>query len=68
MAQPSSIPSLGVTPTGLTAWLLFINGKQGNSFLLVLDAQTMAEVGRAIVPDHIPFGFHGMFTEELYPS
>lgn len=31
----------------------------GRSFLLVLDAGTLAEVARAAVPHHIPFGFHG---------
>jgi beta,beta-carotene 9',10'-dioxygenase len=33
----------------------------GRSFLLVLDAQTFAEVARAEAPHHIPFGFHGQF-------
>lgn len=37
---------------------------QGRSFLLVLDAQTMNEIGRAEVPHHILFGFHGIYTEE----
>jgi carotenoid cleavage dioxygenase-like enzyme len=36
-----------------------LDGGTGTSFLLVLDAATLAEVGRAIVPHHIPFGFHG---------
>ncbi len=31
----------------------------GRSFLLVLDAATLTERGRATVPHHIPFGFHG---------
>ena len=31
----------------------------GRSFLLVLDATNLAEIGRARVPHHIPFGFHG---------
>jgi beta,beta-carotene 9',10'-dioxygenase len=29
------------------------------SSLLVLDAETLTEIGRARVPHHIPFGFHG---------
>jgi len=33
----------------------------GRSFLLVLDARTMAEVGRAAVPHHIPFTLGGNF-------
>lgn len=43
-----------------------LNGKQGHSFLLVLDAQSFKEMGRIQVPHHIPFGFHGLFTEELF--
>jgi carotenoid cleavage dioxygenase-like enzyme len=39
-----------------------LNGKQGNSFLLVLDAATFHELARAEVPHHIPFGFHGMYS------
>jgi carotenoid cleavage dioxygenase-like enzyme len=33
------------------------------SFLLVLDADSWAERGRATVPHAIPFGFHGQFFE-----
>jgi carotenoid cleavage dioxygenase-like enzyme len=33
----------------------------GRSFLLVLDAASFAELARAEVPHHIPFGFHGQF-------
>lgn len=38
-----------------------LNAAQGTSFLLVLDAQNFAEVARAEVAHHIPFGFHGQF-------
>lgn len=31
------------------------------SYLLVLDAGDLAELGRARVPHHIPFGFHGQY-------
>jgi beta,beta-carotene 9',10'-dioxygenase len=34
---------------------------KGASFLLVLDARSFAEVGRAEVPHHIPAGFHGQY-------
>jgi beta,beta-carotene 9',10'-dioxygenase len=34
------------------------------SFLLVLDAASFAEVARARVPHHIPFGFHGQYFGE----
>jgi beta,beta-carotene 9',10'-dioxygenase len=32
------------------------------SYLLVLDARTFEERARALVPHHIPFGFHGIFA------
>jgi carotenoid cleavage dioxygenase-like enzyme len=38
-----------------------LDGRSNSSFLLVLDAATFGEIGRAIVPQHIPFGFHGEF-------
>lgn len=43
-----------------------LDGNNSHSFLLVLDAQTFEELGRANVIHHIPFGFHGMFTREQY--
>jgi len=36
-----------------------LDGAAGTSFLLALDATTLSEIGRARVPDHLPFGFHG---------
>jgi beta,beta-carotene 9',10'-dioxygenase len=44
--------------------LSVVLGPDGNSFLLVLDAQSLDELGRASVPHHIPFGFHGMFARD----
>jgi len=38
-----------------------LDSEQANSFLLVLDASSFTELGRATVPHHIPFGFHGMY-------
>ncbi|MBP3962938.1 carotenoid oxygenase family protein [Paenibacillus lignilyticus] len=43
-----------------------LDGRNSHSFLLVLDAQTFEELGRADVTHHIPFGFHGIFTGEQY--
>ncbi|HSK50549.1 MAG TPA: carotenoid oxygenase family protein [Solirubrobacterales bacterium] len=40
-----------------------LDGRSASSYLLVLDAATMDEVGRARVPHHIPFGFHGPYFE-----
>lgn len=34
---------------------------RGSSYLLVLDAASLGELGRARVPHHIPFGFHGQY-------
>ena len=34
---------------------------RGTSYLLVLDAASLGELGRARVPHHIPFGFHGQY-------
>jgi carotenoid cleavage dioxygenase-like enzyme len=39
-----------------------LDGKQGYSFLLVLDAVSFTERARAQVPHHIPFGFYGLYT------
>jgi beta,beta-carotene 9',10'-dioxygenase len=39
-----------------------LDGRKGNSFLLVLDARSLEELARAEVPHHIPFGFHGQFA------
>jgi len=39
-----------------------LDGKKGSSFLLVLDATSFGELGRAEVPHHIPFSFHGMYS------
>jgi beta,beta-carotene 9',10'-dioxygenase len=39
-----------------------LDGRTGNSFLLVLDARTLDELARAEVPHHIPFGFHGQYV------
>ncbi len=43
--------------------VVVLDSQHANSFLLVLDAHTMTELGRVIVPQHIPFGFHGSFFE-----
>lgn len=42
-----------------------LDAKNKNSFLLVLDAKTFKELGRATVPHHIPFSFHGIFLETI---
>jgi beta,beta-carotene 9',10'-dioxygenase len=42
--------------------LSVVLGPDGRSFLLVLDAASLAELARAAAPHHIPFGFHGAFS------
>ncbi|KAL2836560.1 carotenoid oxygenase [Aspergillus pseudoustus] len=37
-----------------------LDGLSGNSYLLVLDARTLSEVGRASVDGVVAFGFHGV--------
>ena len=39
-----------------------LDTKRGQSFLLVLNAESMEELARAYVPAVVPFGFHGGFT------
>ena len=38
-----------------------LDARSGRSFLLVLDAMSLAEIARAECPHHIPFGFHGNY-------
>jgi len=38
-----------------------LEGATGHSALLVLDARSFEELARAEVPQHVPYGFHGIF-------
>ncbi|MCL4870213.1 MAG: carotenoid oxygenase family protein [Anaerolineae bacterium] len=38
-----------------------LNAAQGNSFLLILDAHTFDEIGRAEIPHPVLFGYHGEY-------
>jgi carotenoid cleavage dioxygenase-like enzyme len=40
-----------------------LDAEDETSFLLVLDAASLEELGRARVPHHVPFGFHGQYFE-----
>ncbi len=40
-----------------------LDARAERSFLLVLDAQSFEELGRAQVPHNIPFGFHGDYFD-----
>lgn len=39
------------------------DSETAKSFLLILDAHTFKEIGRAQLPQHVPFGFHGNYFE-----
>ena len=41
-----------------------LNADQKHSFLLILEARTMEEVGRAELPHSILFGYHGAFIND----
>ncbi len=56
---PSPEPDRGEDEGVLLSVVL--DSRSGSSFLLVLDAETLTELGRARVPHHIPFGFHGHY-------
>ena len=38
-----------------------LDARSGDSFLLVLDAETFEERARARVPQYVPYGFHGAY-------
>lgn len=40
-----------------------LDGAAGTSYLLVLDAGTLEEIGRARVSHHVPLGFHGQYAQ-----
>jgi carotenoid cleavage dioxygenase-like enzyme len=40
-----------------------LDARARTSFLLVLDARSLTELARAVVPHHIPFGFHGLHVQ-----
>jgi carotenoid cleavage dioxygenase-like enzyme len=40
-----------------------LDGRNQNSFLLILDAKTLKEFARADLPQAIPFGLHGQYFE-----
>lgn len=71
--QPGCYPSEPVfvpapangSPTAEDAGLVLtvvLDSAAGSSFLLVQDAATFDEIGRASVPGVVPFGFHGLFA------
>lgn len=61
--EPVFVPSPGPSRQEDDGVLLSVvlDGLAGSSYLLVLDAADLGELGRARVPHHIPFGFHGQY-------
>ncbi len=41
-----------------------LDAQKGTSFLLILNAETFTELGRAELPHHVPFGIHGIYTKK----
>lgn len=47
---------------------LAVDGYDERSLLLCLDAETMTERARAVLPHRVPYGFHGQFYEMSNPT
>ncbi|XP_069470374.1 carotenoid-cleaving dioxygenase, mitochondrial-like [Ambystoma mexicanum] len=55
------LPDSTAEDDGVILSVVVTPNENKNTFLLVLDAKTFAEIGRAEVPVQIPYGFHGVF-------
>jgi beta,beta-carotene 9',10'-dioxygenase len=44
---------------------LVLDSVAKRSFLLILDARDLSEKGRAFLPHHVPFGFHGQYFDKI---
>jgi len=63
---PALLPVLVAAPEGTreddgVVLSVVLDPATGNSYLLVLDAESFQERARAEAPHAIPFGFHGQF-------
>ncbi|XP_060902015.1 carotenoid-cleaving dioxygenase, mitochondrial-like [Labrus mixtus] len=65
-SEPIFVPSPNATEEddGVVLSVVITPNKDKSTFLLVLDAQTFEELGRAAVPVNIPYGFHGTFNNK----
>ncbi|XP_029302502.1 beta-carotene oxygenase 2b [Cottoperca gobio] len=63
-SEPVFVPSPNATEEddGVIMSVVITPNKDKSTFLLVLDAKTFEELGRAVVPVNIPYGFHGTFN------
>nr|XP_055052368.1 beta-carotene oxygenase 2b isoform X1 [Misgurnus anguillicaudatus] len=62
-SEPIFVPSPGAVEEddGVILSVVITPNKDKSTFLLVLDAKTFEELGRAEIPINIPYGFHGTF-------
>lgn len=61
VGEPTFVPAPGSTNEDEGVVLSVLVQADGNAALLVLDAQSHAEVARARLPYGLPNGFHGGF-------
>lgn len=65
-SEPIFVPSPDAIEEddGVILSVVITPNKDKSTFLLVLDAKTFEELGRAEVPVNIPYGFHGAFNNK----
>ncbi|XP_056144057.1 beta-carotene 15, 15-dioxygenase 2, like [Lampris incognitus] len=56
-------PNAAEEDEGVVLSVIITPRKEKSTFLLVLDAKTFTELGRAEVPVNIPYGTHGVFNK-----
>ncbi|NXK87163.1 BCDO2 oxygenase, partial [Formicarius rufipectus] len=56
------VPNATAEDSGVILSVVVSPTENQSAFLLVLDAETFRELGRAEVPVQMPYGFHGIFT------
>uniref|UniRef100_A0A665UBM7 Carotenoid-cleaving dioxygenase, mitochondrial n=1 Tax=Echeneis naucrates TaxID=173247 RepID=A0A665UBM7_ECHNA len=63
-SEPVFVPSPDAVEEddGVILSVVLIPSQDKGTFLLVLDAKTFTELGRANVPVNMPYGFHGTFN------
>ncbi|KAG7471380.1 hypothetical protein MATL_G00123880 [Megalops atlanticus] len=66
-SEPVFVPSPDATEEddGVILSVVITPTVENSTFLLVLDAKTFEELGRAEVPVNIPYGFHGAFNASM---
>uniref|UniRef100_F7F493 Carotenoid-cleaving dioxygenase, mitochondrial n=1 Tax=Ornithorhynchus anatinus TaxID=9258 RepID=F7F493_ORNAN len=63
-SEPVFVPAPGASEEdgGVILSMVVTPNQNESAFLLVLDAETFEELGRAEVPVQMPYGFHGIFV------